>query len=131
MISRPHETLAAPTTACIRDEKRVSLSRFGSPVLESAASMATRVFRTRRGRITFTDETLTYEPKREPPQRVARADITLVRVVTIAYWSIPVRTDVLIHHRGGALTIPQVGVRTAEALKRALGFYPLAMAAPR
>jgi hypothetical protein len=86
--------------------------------------MSTRVFRARRGRVTLTDDMLTYEPKGDPQQRVrvARADITLVRVVTIAYWAVPVRTDVLVHHRGGALTIPHVGVRTANALRRALGF---------
>lgn len=94
------------------------------PVLESAASMATRVFRTRRGRITLTDETLTYEQKRDPPLRVsiARVDITLVRVVTTASWSFPMRTDILIHHRGGLLTIPHCGARTANAVRRALGF---------
>ena len=86
--------------------------------------MSTRVFRTRRGRITLTDDLLVYEPKGDLQQRVsvARADITLVRVVTIAYWSVPVRTDVLIHHHGGMLTIPHVGVRTANALRTALGF---------
>jgi hypothetical protein len=60
--------------------------------------MSTRVFTTRRGRITLTDDMLIYGPKREPQLlvRVARADVTLVRVVTSAYWSIPVRTDVLV-----------------------------------
>jgi hypothetical protein len=86
--------------------------------------MATRVFRTRHGRITLTDTTLTYEEKREPHQlaRVARSDITDVRIVTFAYWLTTVRIDVLVHHRGGLLTIPRVGRRTAEALRRALGF---------
>lgn len=86
--------------------------------------MATRVFRTRRGRITLTDDMLTYAPKDDPQQRVqvARVDITLVRVVTTAYWSFPARTDVLVHHRGGLLTIPQCGRKTAYALRTALGF---------
>jgi hypothetical protein len=86
--------------------------------------MSTRVFRTRRGRITLTDDMLTYEPKDDPLQRVyvARADITLVRVVTSAYWSVPVRTDVLVHHLGGLLIIPHCGARTARALRKALGF---------
>jgi hypothetical protein len=86
--------------------------------------MSTRVFRTRSGRITLTDDMLIYEPKGDPQQRVrlARADITLVRVVTTAYWSVPVRIDVLIHHRGGLLTIPQCGARTAVALRTELGF---------
>jgi hypothetical protein len=86
--------------------------------------MATRVFRTRRGRVTLTDDLLTYAPKGDPQQRVQvrRADITVVRVVTTAYWSIPARTDVLVHHHGGLLTIPHCGVRTARALRTALGF---------
>jgi hypothetical protein len=86
--------------------------------------MATRVFRTRRGRITLTDETLIYEDKREPQRRVslARADITEIRIVTRVYWLTPARNDVMAHHRGGVLTISHVGRRTAEALKKALGF---------
>ena len=86
--------------------------------------MATRVFRTRRGRITLTDEALIYEQIRDPHVRVsvARADITEVRIVTYAHWLMPVRIDVLIHHRRGLLTIPRVGRRTAEALRVALGF---------
>jgi hypothetical protein len=86
--------------------------------------MTPRVFRTRRGRVTLTDDSLTYTPKGDPQQRVrvARADITLVRVVTTAYWSIPARTDVLVHHHGGLLTIPHCGRKTANALRTALGF---------
>jgi hypothetical protein len=87
--------------------------------------MSTRVFRTRRGRISLTDETLTYEEKREPHRRVslaARTDITEIRIVTRVYWLTPARIDVMAHHRGGMLTIPRVGRRTAEALKKALGF---------
>jgi hypothetical protein len=86
--------------------------------------MATRVFRTRRGRITLTDETLTYEPKGEPERRVscARADITEVRVVTHVQWFAPAWTELLVRHRGGVINISRVGRRTAEALKSALGF---------
>ena len=86
--------------------------------------MATQVFRTRRGRITVTDTMLLYEQKRNPPMsvRVARADITAVRLITHAYWFTPPWLEVLIHHRGGALTIPHVGRRTAERLRAALGF---------
>jgi hypothetical protein len=72
----------------------------------------------------LTDDMLTHEPKGDPQQRVRapRTAITLVRVVTIAYWSVPVRTDVLVHHRSGTLTIPYVDVRIASALRTALGF---------
>jgi len=114
----------AAANACVRYEKPVYLSRFGYPVTESAASMSTRVFRTRRGRITLTDEMLIYEEKREPHRRVrlARTDITEIRIVTRVYWLTPARIDVMAHHRGGVLTIPRVGRRTAEALKKALGF---------
>jgi hypothetical protein len=86
--------------------------------------MSTRVFRTRHGRITLTDETLTYEPKDEPQRRAscARADITEVRIVTYAYWFAPFWIDVVVHHRGGVLTIPRIGHRTARALQKALGF---------
>ena len=86
--------------------------------------MSTRVFKTRRGRITLTDETLTYEPKREPQRRVscARADITEVRVVTHVYWFAPAWTEMTVRHRGGVLNMSHVGRRTAEALRTALGF---------
>jgi hypothetical protein len=89
-------------------------------------SVTARVFRTRRAIITLTDTTLIYEPKREPQRRVsiARADITEVRLVTHVYWHMPVRLEVLVHHRGGTLSIPQVGRRTAERLREALGFKP-------
>jgi hypothetical protein len=82
------------------------------------------VFRTRRAIITLTGAMLIYEPKRRDQQRVsiARADITSVRVVTTVYWFIPARTDMLVHHRDGLLTIPQVGHRTARKLRAALGF---------
>ena len=86
--------------------------------------MATPVFRTRRGRITVTDATLIYELKRDPQRcaRVARADITEVRLITHAYWFTPAWIEVLVHYRGGILSIPHVGRRTAEALRKALGF---------
>ena len=87
-------------------------------------SVTARVFRTRRAIITLTDTTLIYEPRRDPHLRVsvARADITEVRLITYAYWRIPVRTDVLVHHRGSLLSIPHVGRRRAERLRAALGF---------
>ena len=86
--------------------------------------MPIRVFRTRRGRITLTDEKLIYEQKREPQWRVdiARADITEVRLITHTYWFTPAWIEVLVHYRGGTLSIPHVGRRTAEALRKALGF---------
>jgi hypothetical protein len=86
--------------------------------------MSTRVFRTRRGRITLTVETLIYEEKREPHRCVslARTEIIEIRIVTRVYWLTPARIDVMSHHRGGVLTISRVGRRTAEALKKALGF---------
>jgi hypothetical protein len=82
------------------------------------------VFRTRRAIITVTGTTLIYDPKRRDQQRVivARADITEVRLVTVAYWFIRARTDMLVHYRGGLLTIPRVGRRTAARLRTALGF---------
>jgi hypothetical protein len=86
--------------------------------------MSTRVFRTRRGRITLTDETLLYEPTREPQRRVscARAEITEMRVVTHVYWFAPAWTEITVRHRGGVLHVAHVGRRTANALRRALGF---------
>jgi len=85
-----------------------------------------RVFRTRRARITLTDTLLVYEPKREPQRRVsvARADITEARLITHAYWFTPPWLEVVIHHRGGTLSIPHVRRRTAERLREALGFKP-------
>jgi hypothetical protein len=91
--------------------------------------MSTRVFRTRRGRITLTDETLIYEYKYERAWRVshgvhsvARADILEVHLVTHAQWYAPTWTEVIVRHRGGVLTISHVGSRTAQALRTALGF---------
>jgi hypothetical protein len=76
------------------------------PYFKKGRPVATRVFKTRRGRITLTDATLIYEPKRDPQRRVsiARADIT----------------EVSVRHRGGVLNISHVGRRTAEALRAAL-----------
>jgi len=76
--------------------------------------------------ITVTDTTLVYEPKRRPKLhvRVARADITEVRLITHAYWFTPPWLEVVIHHRGGTLSIPHVRRRTAERLREALGFKP-------
>lgn len=81
-----------------------------------------RVFRTRRATITLTGTTLIYDPKRRDQQRVivARADITDVRLVTRVYWFIPARSDMLVHYRGGVLTIPHIGRRTAARLRAAL-----------
>jgi hypothetical protein len=85
-------------------------------------SVTARVFRTRRAIITLTDTTLIYEQKRNPPMMVsvARADITEVRVITYAYWFAPAWRNVVVHHRGGVLTIPRIGRRTAERLQKAL-----------
>lgn len=84
--------------------------------------MTAQVFRTRRAFITLADTLLVYEPRRSPPQRVsiARAEITEVRLITLAYWSVSVQLDVLAHHRGGVLTISHVGHRTAQRLRAAL-----------
>lgn len=81
--------------------------------------MATRVFRTRRGRITLTDDMLIYEPRRDPQRRVscARAEITEVRVVTHVYWFTPAWTEITVRHHEGVINIPHVGRRTAEALR--------------
>jgi hypothetical protein len=91
--------------------------------------MSTRVFRTRRGRITLTDDTLIYEHKFERPWRVshrvhsvARADILEIHLVTHAQWFMQTWTEVIVRHRGGVLNIPHVGSRTANTLRRALGF---------
>jgi hypothetical protein len=87
-------------------------------------SVATRVFRTRRGRITLTDERLEYDQKRDPHWHasVARADIVEVQLVPHVYWFSPAWIEVRVRHRGGVLSIPQVGRRMAETLRAALGF---------
>jgi hypothetical protein len=91
--------------------------------------MSTRVFKIRRGRITLTDETLIYEQTFDRPWRVshrrrsvARKDILEIHLVTHAQWFTPTWIEVILRHRGGVLTIPRVGLRTAEELKKALGF---------
>jgi hypothetical protein len=86
-------------------------------------SVTARVFRTRRAIITLTGTMLLYAPKRRDQQRVsiAREDITDVRLLTRVYWFFPAQIDVLVHHRGGTLTISQAGHRTAEQLRVALG----------
>jgi hypothetical protein len=86
--------------------------------------MSSRIFRTLRGRITLTDTMLIYKPRRRGTPRICilRADITSVRVVTTVYWFVGARTDVLVHHRDGVLTMPRVGQRTAAKLRAALGF---------
>jgi hypothetical protein len=87
-------------------------------------SVTARVFRTRRAIITLTDTTLIYEQRGGQHLRVsvARADITEVRLITHAYWHMPIYLEMLVHHRGGALSIPRIGRRTAERLRAALGF---------
>jgi hypothetical protein len=91
--------------------------------------MSTRVFRTRRGRITLTDESLIYEHKYDRPWRVshrlyslARTDITEIQLVNHVHLFTPTWTEVRVLHRGSVLTISHVGRRTAEALEKALGF---------
>jgi hypothetical protein len=91
--------------------------------------MSTRVFRTRRGRITLTVESLIYEHKYDRPWRVshrlyslARTHITEIQLVNHVHLFTPTWTEVRVLHRGSVLTISHVGRRTAEALKKALGF---------
>ena len=55
---------------------------------------------------------------------IARADITEVRLITYAYWFMPPWIEVLVHHRGGTLSIQHVGRRTAQRLREALGSKP-------
>ena len=87
-------------------------------------SVTAQVFRTRRAIITLTDTTLIYEPKREPQRRVsiARADITEVHLAPHAHWFTPTWIEMIVRHRGGTLSIPHIGRRTAERLRAALGF---------
>jgi hypothetical protein len=82
------------------------------------------VFRTRRGRITLTDDLLVYEQKLDPHWQasVARADIVAVQLVPHVYGFTPAWIAVRVRHQGGVLSIPQVGRRMAEALQAALGF---------
>jgi hypothetical protein len=90
--------------------------------------MSRRVFRTRRGRITLTDEALIYEHNYQRlwgvshrVRSVARADILEIHFVTHVHWYAPTWTEVIVRHRGGVLNISNVGGRTAEALRAALG----------
>jgi hypothetical protein len=73
--------------------------------------------------ISVTGSMLMYEPKRRDQQRVSieRADITEVRFLNRVNWFFPPQIDVLVRHRHGLLTIPQVGLRMAEKLRAALG----------
>jgi hypothetical protein len=86
--------------------------------------MRTRVFKTRYGRITVTDETFVYEEKGNSQRRVsiARADITKVRLVIHQIWVAGSWTDVIVRHSGGILSISRVGNRTAQRVRKALGF---------
>lgn len=86
--------------------------------------VSTRVFKTQRGRITLTDQTLTYERELGVQQRfsVARNEIIAVYLAVHAFWFSPSWTEVLVRHHGGTLSIPYVGDRTARALRKALGF---------
>jgi hypothetical protein len=86
--------------------------------------VATRVFGTRRGRITLTDEMLTYEQRGHQQRRVnvLRSHITEVYLVSHAHWFTPPWTEVVVWHSSGSLSIPHVGRRAAEALRAALEF---------
>jgi hypothetical protein len=86
--------------------------------------MSTRVFRTRRGRITLTDDALIYDQTRGMArhERVLRVDIVGVHLITHAHMFAPVWVEVLVLHHGGTLSIPHVGPRTAKRLQTALGF---------
>jgi hypothetical protein len=91
--------------------------------------MSTQVFKIRRGRITLTDETLIYEQTFDRPWRVshryrsvARKDILEIHLVTHAQWFAQTWIEVIVRHRDGVLNIPRMGRRTAEELRKALGF---------
>jgi hypothetical protein len=86
--------------------------------------VVTRVFRTRRGRITLTDDTLVYDQTRGTPRndRILRTDIAGVHLITHVHMFTPVWVEVLVLLRNGVLTIPHVGPRTARRLQKALGF---------
>ena len=86
--------------------------------------MRTRVFKTRYGRITVTDETFVYEEKGDSQRRVsiARADITKVRLVIHQIWVAGSWTEVIVRHNGGTLSISRVGNRTAQRVRKAVGF---------
>jgi hypothetical protein len=90
--------------------------------------MSTRVFTTRRGRITLLDETLVYEQRLNQLWRVshrvrsvARMDILEIHFVTHVQRFAPTWIEVIVLHRSGVLNIPHVPPRTADALKVALG----------
>jgi hypothetical protein len=91
--------------------------------------MSMRVFKTLRGRIILTDETLTYEDNYERPWRVshrvrtvARADITEVHVITHVHWFAPTWVEIIVRYTGGVLNMKHVALRTAEGLRATLGF---------
>jgi hypothetical protein len=86
--------------------------------------MATRVFRTRRGRITLTDDALIYDQTRGTArhERVLRVDIVGVHLITHAHMFAPIWVEVVVLLHDGALSIPHVGPRTARRVQTALGF---------
>jgi hypothetical protein len=91
--------------------------------------MSMRVFKTLRGRIILTDETLTYEHNYERPWRVshrvrtvARTNITEVHVISHVHWFAPTWVEIIVRHTGGVLNMKHVAPRTAERLRAALGF---------
>ena len=86
--------------------------------------MATRVFTTRRGRVTLTDDALIYDQTRGAPRhdRILRVDIVGVHLITHVPMHTPVWVEVLVLLHGGTLSIPHVGPRTARRLQTALGF---------
>ena len=88
--------------------------------------MRSRVFKTRYGRIMLTDQTFTYNEKRDAQQQsvsITRADITKVRLVTHQVWFAGSWTEVIVRHNGGTLSISPVGHRTAQRVRKALGFH--------
>jgi hypothetical protein len=98
-------------------------------LFQKGRPVSTQVFKARRGRITLTDEKLIYEHWYERPFRishrvhsVARADITEVHFITHVHWLTPTWIEVIVRHRGGVLNIPHMAQRTAERLRKALGF---------
>ena len=96
----------------------------GATLVQKRQPVSDRIFKTQRGRITLTDENLIYEQKREPQwlMFIVRADITEFHLVVHAPWYAPTWIEMIVRHRGGALSIPHVGQRAAHTLRKALGF---------
>ena len=90
--------------------------------------MSTPVFRTRRGRIMLSDETLIYEHRYERLWRVshwvrtvARVDVLEIHFVTHVHWFAPAWIEVIVRHGGGVLNLLHEESRTAEALRKRCG----------